>query len=120
MRFQHGVEDSPTRLPISATESEALSCSSARILRSIESMAAAVHERFTQESRLSIEIFSVWQRANIYRGKTILYQALIGCQKGRDLGPGRGSRNAAKAGAFQRRGSRRKAHGREKIMPFRQ
>src|SRR2546428_13208645 len=38
MRFQQGVEERPTRLPISATESEASSCSTARILRSIVSM----------------------------------------------------------------------------------
>src|SRR6476469_6316265 len=37
-RFQHGVEDRPTRCPISATESEASSCTTARILRSMASM----------------------------------------------------------------------------------
>src|SRR5688572_4835518 len=37
MRFQHGVDDSPTRLPISATDSDASCCSSARILRSVAS-----------------------------------------------------------------------------------
>src|SRR5262245_11618993 len=38
MRFQHGVDDNPTRLPISATESEASSCNTARIFRSMASM----------------------------------------------------------------------------------
>src|SRR5690242_9468564 len=38
IRFQHGVEDSPTRLPISATDSEASSCNTARIFRSMASM----------------------------------------------------------------------------------
>src|ERR1700678_815510 len=38
MRFQHGVEDSPTRAPISATESAAFSCRTARIFLSIVSM----------------------------------------------------------------------------------
>src|SRR6516162_372425 len=37
MRFQQGVDDSPTRSPISATEREASSCSTIRILRSIAS-----------------------------------------------------------------------------------
>src|ERR1700722_12541856 len=40
MRFQHGVEDNPTRWPISATESDASTCSTARILRSMTSIAA--------------------------------------------------------------------------------
>src|SRR5215217_8031937 len=38
MRFQHGVDDSPTRLPISATDNDASFCSTARILRSMASM----------------------------------------------------------------------------------
>src|SRR5215831_839042 len=38
MRFQQGVEERPTRLPISATERDASSCSTARILRSMASM----------------------------------------------------------------------------------
>src|SRR5262249_9846848 len=38
IRFQHGVEDKPTRAPISATESDALSCKTARIFLSIASM----------------------------------------------------------------------------------
>src|SRR4030095_9367026 len=37
MRFQQGVDDRPTRSPISATESEASSCSTVRILRSMAS-----------------------------------------------------------------------------------
>jgi hypothetical protein len=40
MRFQHGVDDSPTREPISATDSEASSCRTARIFRSMASMMA--------------------------------------------------------------------------------
>src|SRR5215813_15616986 len=40
MRFQHGVEDRPTKLPISATEWEASCCRSARILRSMASIRA--------------------------------------------------------------------------------
>ena len=40
MRFQHGVDDRPTRLPISATDSEASSCTTARILRSMASILA--------------------------------------------------------------------------------
>src|SRR5262245_49898207 len=38
MRFQQGVDDRPTRLPISATDSEASPCSSDRILRSVTSI----------------------------------------------------------------------------------
>src|SRR3984957_16707382 len=38
MRFQHGVDDRPTRLPISATESDASSCSTVKILRSMASI----------------------------------------------------------------------------------
>src|SRR5664279_479406 len=37
MRFQHGVDDSPTRSPISATDSEASSCRTIRIFRSMAS-----------------------------------------------------------------------------------
>src|SRR5258705_8843798 len=39
MRFQQGVEERPTRLPISATECEASCWRRARILRSMASMA---------------------------------------------------------------------------------
>src|SRR5215211_8098253 len=39
MRFQQGVDERPTRLPISATEREASSCKTARIFRSIASIA---------------------------------------------------------------------------------
>src|SRR5215472_2447096 len=38
MRFQHGVEDSPTREPISATDRAAFSCRTARIFRSMASI----------------------------------------------------------------------------------
>src|ERR1700761_4147748 len=38
MRFQQGVDDKPTRLPISATESEASSCRTVKILRSMASI----------------------------------------------------------------------------------
>src|SRR4029077_11757645 len=38
MRFQQGVDDRPTRLPISATEREASSCSTVKILRSMASI----------------------------------------------------------------------------------
>jgi len=37
-RFQQGVDDRPTRWPISATESEASSCTTARIFRSTASI----------------------------------------------------------------------------------
>ena len=37
IRFQHGVDDSPTRSPISATDSEASCCRTVRILRSMAS-----------------------------------------------------------------------------------
>src|SRR5215472_16373786 len=40
IRFQHGVEDRPTKLPISATEWEASCCRRARILRSMASIRA--------------------------------------------------------------------------------
>src|SRR5882757_7178450 len=42
MRFQHGVDDSPTRCPISATESEASCCSTPSILRSIASIGVSL------------------------------------------------------------------------------
>src|SRR6476619_4992770 len=45
MRFQHGVDDSPTRLPISATESEASCCSTPRIFRSMASMPKSLGKR---------------------------------------------------------------------------
>src|ERR1700758_1067767 len=38
MRFQQGVDDRPTRLPISATESDASSCRTVKILRSMASI----------------------------------------------------------------------------------
>src|SRR5262245_21815411 len=78
IRFQHGVEDRPTRLPISATESEALSCRSARILRSIESISAVSIREYFITKQDYIEGFSqLWLWA-LYMGKTILFQALIG------------------------------------------
>src|SRR5713101_10028681 len=45
IRFQHGVDDRPTRLPISATEREAFCWSKPRILRSIASMEARRRHR---------------------------------------------------------------------------
>src|SRR5215467_5824693 len=45
IRFQQGVEDRPTRLPISATEWEASCCRSARILRSMASIGGKPYER---------------------------------------------------------------------------
>src|SRR5215211_1718888 len=47
MRFQHGVDESPTRLPISATEREASSCKTARIFRSIASIAPTAPHLWT-------------------------------------------------------------------------
>src|SRR5271169_1704919 len=44
MRFQHGVDDRPTREPISATERAALSCRTARIFRSIASIEIFFHK----------------------------------------------------------------------------
>ena len=41
-RFQHGVDDRPTRWPISATESEASCWTTARILRSMASILSAL------------------------------------------------------------------------------
>src|SRR3974390_1818371 len=38
MRFQQGVDERPTRLPMSATESEASSCRTVKILRSMASI----------------------------------------------------------------------------------
>jgi hypothetical protein len=43
IRFQQGVEDKPTRAPISATESEAFSCKTARIFLSMASMSQFFH-----------------------------------------------------------------------------
>src|SRR5436190_5064468 len=54
MRFQHGVEESPTRLPTSATESEASCCSTPRILRSIASMPRCPGERGKDPERRPI------------------------------------------------------------------
>src|SRR6516225_6723116 len=53
IRFQHGVEDRPTRLPMSATESEASSCRTAKILRSIASI--EIFFQLTAFARLYIE-----------------------------------------------------------------
>src|SRR4249920_3639764 len=46
IRFQHGVDDRPTRLPISATESEASFCRTARIFRSMASIFAPIDRTF--------------------------------------------------------------------------
>src|SRR5208282_123396 len=50
MRFQQGVEDSPTREPISATDSEASSCRTASIFRSMASMRSDLSKFLPQES----------------------------------------------------------------------
>src|SRR6516165_9430464 len=51
IRFPHGVEDKPTRCPISATDSEASCCNSRSILRSTTSI------RNSPFKRLGITLF---------------------------------------------------------------
>src|SRR6185437_4071138 len=53
MRFQQGVDDRPTRLPISATESDASSCRTVKILRSMASI--EIFFQLTGSSMLYIE-----------------------------------------------------------------
>src|SRR6185437_13373933 len=70
-RFQQGVEDSPTRCPISATESEASSCTTARILRSMASMLSSLQNLEAKPKRWpSIRIFLLFAgRICLYREK---------------------------------------------------
>src|SRR6185369_8888277 len=51
MRFQHGVDDNPTRLPISATDSDESSCRRARILRSVASIVLTSNGKKARPSR---------------------------------------------------------------------
>src|SRR5262245_53892490 len=63
MRFQHGVDESPTRLPISATEREASSCRTDRIFRSMASIAAKAllaRSRFSHFGSIEID-FLFWK-----------------------------------------------------------
>src|SRR5580698_8314249 len=57
MRFQHGVDDRPTREPISATDSAAFSCRTARIFRSMASIMAIIFQIF-ETKPLYIEDYS--------------------------------------------------------------
>src|SRR5580704_14711587 len=88
MRFQHGVEDKPTREPISATDRAAFSCKTASILRSMASMGIF----FRQSSKIAI------YRENYSKSSGGLY-GLPG-QKRLDFGPRRGAGRAAEPSAF--------------------
>src|SRR5215469_4563826 len=59
MRFQHGVEDSPTRCPISATDNEASACSTARIFRSMASIRLMRRPRKNRAPRTEVENYSM-------------------------------------------------------------
>src|SRR5215472_602532 len=59
MRFQHGVEDSPTRCPISATDNEASACSTARIFRSMASIRLMRRPRKSRAPRTEVENYSM-------------------------------------------------------------
>src|SRR3569623_3267446 len=61
MRFQHGVDDRPTRSPISATESEASSCRTVRILRSMASRRRGVSSTAGARSASDIENFFYYE-----------------------------------------------------------
>src|SRR3954453_19257001 len=75
MRFQQGVEDSPTRLPTSATESEASCCSTPRILRSMASMPKSFGKRDKISSlRRKIEQDPYLVRISVIIEKNILFQ----------------------------------------------
>src|SRR5688572_7530915 len=68
MRFQHGVDDSPTRLPISATDREASPCRRVRILRSVTSILGrrSLEGAFIREG-LERKIFQKRRTKSIYR-----------------------------------------------------
>src|ERR1700674_5366457 len=67
MRFQQGVEERPTRLPISATEWEASCCSRARILRSMASMEQAPAREINAFLPNLVELFCVfWHFLGVY------------------------------------------------------
>src|SRR6476661_7729966 len=69
MRFQHGVEDNPTRLPTSATESEASSCRTARIFRSMASMLPTLD--FLGEL---VCVSNIWEKYFLFQGHLCSYR----------------------------------------------
>src|ERR1700733_1407652 len=58
MRFQQGVEDSPTCLPISATDSEAASCRSRMMCRSVKSIRQT--SRILEEAYTNRHSWGIW------------------------------------------------------------
>src|SRR6185437_10727139 len=69
-RFQHGVDDRPTRWPISATEREASCCTTARILRSMASILEFLGGREVfdyNDHTYRISLLCVWSSCHLYR-----------------------------------------------------
>src|SRR5579862_7965556 len=89
MRFQHGVEDRPTREPISATESAASSCRTARIFRSM----ASIWRIFFQNSGASRLYREDYSKSSADQGSARRQECL-------DFRPGRRPGRAAYPAAF--------------------
>src|SRR4029077_2105549 len=127
IRFQQGVEDNPTRLPISATERDAFSCSTARIFRSIASTS-----RFflygpsswgSKEKNILAQAVRVLALIDPLRGGRAGPRRRCGGilrQKGLDLDSCRRAGRAANARAFNSGDRRAKAHGVDLVSTLRQ
>src|ERR1700722_7494421 len=117
MRFQHGVDESPTRLPISATDNEASSCRMARILRSVASIRSSFPIRAlapgSYENR-EILFFSEPGLSYCIENNSIssfCFQcSRAGCHEGLDLRPTGRSGDPAKARALDGGRGGGKAH----------
>src|SRR5262249_61509130 len=74
-RFQQGVDDRPTRWPISATESEASSCTTARIFRSMASILSSAPD-WTDILRAVVSLGRIpyFRPASVSIEKNILFQ----------------------------------------------
>src|SRR5688572_30663766 len=103
MRLQQGVEDRPTRLPISATDREASPCRRDRILRSVRSILG----RRSLEGAVVVwairgNSFSIERLISIYREFLTISSTWLP-EKGVHLGPPGRARNPPEPGAFERR-----------------
>src|SRR5438445_5938459 len=130
MRFQHGVEDRPTRSPISATDSEASSCSTVRILRSMASsrrfgscngtaVARSVMRRKFHMKGLKPSYREKSSHARPLSPRSGVAGRLALAQKRCDFSTLRGGKGAPEAGAFQRRGGGGESQRLRQFLPLR-
>src|SRR5580704_9203943 len=99
MRFQHGVDDRPTREPISATDSAAFSCRTARIFRSMASIVANNLPNLRDLISIYRILFQIKRQAVLAKAGISGNGSMLS-QKRLDFRPGRRPVRAAEAAAF--------------------